>query len=180
MEALWILLFGLLYRGRGGLWDDLLHRDIPSTVSRGLWSLAVTVTIMAYAIELWRSPLIFTASGIAIFAAAFWGVCYGYFGGQFDLSKTENRNWNNYARLSARGMWIILPVATALSIANILIPINIIPVWVAVAAGSGFVLYYLLGNVIRRYWKVQRHTQYGEWLLGLTIGSALCLTKSLL
>lgn len=39
------------------------------------------------------------------------GVLPGYFGGQFDLDKKDNRNFKNYARLTLRGMFICLPLA---------------------------------------------------------------------
>lgn len=150
-----MLLAGLFYRFRGGLLDDIICRDLPNKLIRSLWAAFVSYQTYIY----WQLvPL--------IFLAAYAGVTPGYFGGIFDLSLKENRNFKNYLKLTLRGMFIMLPVAI------ITIPLEVHGPLYGVLAGAMFVPCYLAGNYLFKLSKLQGQTQYGEWLLGMCIGAA--------
>lgn len=155
MIILWALLGGLAYRIRGGLLDDILHKELSNTLIRMIWALYVTVLIGNLNLSL------------GVFLCALLGVVPSYWGGKFDLTLPENRNFRNYAWLTVRGAFICLPLAIFLSL------FGMHQAWLGVAAGSGFVIYYLLGIVIHRFCKLQGHSQWGEWLIGIAIRLSL-------
>lgn len=151
MLILWALLGGVCGRIRGGLLDDWLGRDLPNIFIRSFWAAAVTALLVTKPDNYFVSPIIFGLSYL--------GVMWGYFGGAFDLGKPENRNFGNYVTLTARGMCIMLPLAMFMTI------LLDCAIWFGVAAGALFVPCYLAGNVLHRFFKIQGHTQWGEWLL---------------
>lgn len=164
MEPILILLAGLAYRIRGGLGNEYVRKllkkpegwEIPNNYIRSVWALYVA---MIFPISL-LSPLIFMLALI--------GVIPGYFGGKFDLTLKQNRTWKNYAWLSARGAWICLPLAVCFY--------TIYPwLFLGVIAGAFMPVWYLIGTVIPEKKGVISHSQIGEWLIGLSIGGALCL-----
>ena len=166
MIILWILLGGFAYRIRGGLLDpyigEIIHRgsgySAPNNYIRSIWALYITILIGA------NSPYL---EMIGIFLCALLGVAPSYWAGKFDLTLPENRNWRNYAWLTVRGAFVCLPLAIFLSL------FGMHQVWFGVAAGSCFVVYYLLGIVIHRFCKIQGPSQWGEWCLGILIGLSL-------
>jgi hypothetical protein len=161
MEALIGALLGsAAYRIRGGGIDLWLGRVIgkrggwtPSNgYGRAFWALFVTLLLpLGY-----HSPF--------IFALAFLGVLFGYFGGEFNLALKENRTWKNYAKLTARGAFIMLPLALTYGLLYS-------QLWLGVAAGLLFVPCYLADNYLKKY----AHANWGELLLGFMIGGALWL-----
>jgi hypothetical protein len=159
MEAILIsLLGGLCYRIRGGLLDDIIGREISNFYIRSAWATPVAL-VLAWQSQLWLAfPL--------IYCAALLGVSWGYLG-EFSLDFPKNRNWKNYLLLSIDGMKVMLPAAALMS------TLDFHQVWFAVFAGLVFAPAYLLGNVIYRFCKLQGPTQYGEWLLGMSIAAAL-------
>ena len=164
MIILWALLGGLCYRCRGGLADPYIGLalgkgtgyEAPNNIIRSVWALFIMVML----------PLSLQTS-LLIFFLALLGVLPGYFNAEFDLSLPQNRNWRNYARLTARGMFICLPLAIVMSL------LGNHAVWFGVVAGALFVPCYLAGNLLYRVCKIQGHTQYGEWLLGMCIAGVL-------
>jgi len=102
---------------------------------------------------------------ILVAIAAYFGVMFGYWGGQFDLEKPENRNWKNYAILSVRGACIPIPVCLTIGGG-----------WWAILAGAGFPFYYLAGLWIAPRLKLpmlHKFSEWGEFLLGATIAYGL-------
>jgi len=148
-----IILGGLAYRVRGGLADDILGMELPNGWIRAVWALFVTCLIPA---PIYWFPV--------IFGLAFLGCAVGYFNAEFDIK--NHRHWRNYARLTARGMFTILPVA----ILGWLIGYN---AWWGVLAGALFVPCYEAGIAIYCISKLQTYTQYGEFLLGAAITAGL-------
>lgn len=152
------LLGSIAGRIRGGGIDyrigELLKKPADWTPSNGygraFWALFVTLSLPLG----WHSPF--------IFALAFLGVLFGYFGGEFNLALKENRNLKNYARLSARGVFIILPLA--LTYGSLYSQL-----WLGVAAGLLFVPCYLADNYLKKY----VNWNWGEILLYGAIGGAL-------
>jgi hypothetical protein len=162
MIILWALLGGLTYRIKGGLIDDILHREFSNTLIRSVWALYVTLML----------PL--SIYSPAAFILAFAGVIMGYWGGKFDLTKKENRTIRNFLILACRGAFIMFPLALSTSILSI---VNFSPVycqlWYGVIAGALMPLYYLAGLGIGEIFKIQGKSQWGEWLIGIAIGSVL-------
>lgn len=161
------LLGSIAGRIRGGGIDyrigELLKKPADWTPSNGygrsVWALFVTLSLPLG----WHSPF--------IFALAFLGVLIGYldqiakylnFPSGFDLSRKENRTWKNYTLLSARGVFIMLPLA--LTYGSLYSQL-----WLGVAAGLLFVPCYLADNLLKKY--VNWH--WGEILLYGAIGGAL-------
>lgn len=159
----------LCYRIKGGLLDATVAKilgkpeidsetqepwGIPNFYIRAVWAMCVTFHVITPEIIL-SAPL--------IFAAAYLGVAWGYFG-KFSLDFPQNRNPRNYFWLTIDGMCIMLPVAVVMTF------LDDPSTWLAVLAGALFVPCYLLGNFIHKYVKIQGPTQYGEILLGGVIG----------
>lgn len=155
----------LVYRIRGGMGNEAIRNysgkpkgwEIPNGIIRGIWALYVTILIGA------NSPYL----GLPIiFVLAFLGVVPGYFGGEFDLTKKENRTWQNLSLLSARGAFIILPLALCFS--------TLYPhLWYGVACGALMPIWYLLGVEIGKKSAIMSHSQWGEVLIGASIGACL-------
>jgi hypothetical protein len=152
------LLGSAAYRIRGGGVDLWLGKVIgkregwtPSNgYGRAFWALFVMLSLpLGY-----HSPF--------IFALAFLGVLFGYFGGEFNLELKENRTWKNYALLSARGAFIMLPLA--LTYGSLYCQL-----WYGVVAGLLFVPCYLIDALLKKY----SSRNWGEILLGAAIGGVL-------
>jgi len=95
---------------------------------------------------------------------AYIGVMFGYWGGKFDLSLKANQTLRNYAWLTARGMFIGLPLALASG------------AYLGVVAGALFVPCYLIGNTTSRYFKLgmlKGHTEHGEFFIYTLIAYGL-------
>jgi len=142
------------YRIRGGGIDHLFSRPVSNHILRSVWALFVTLSLPLG----WHSPF--------IFALAFLGVLFGYFEGEFNLAKKENRVWRNYCILSARGAFIMLPLA--LTYGSLYSQL-----WLAAAFGLLFVPCYLADIPLKKY--VNMYQNWGEVLLGFVIGGALWL-----
>lgn len=135
----------------------------PNKILMSVWALFVTLSLPFG----WHS--------IFVFAFAFLGVWFGYFHqiakyfgfpSGFNLALKENRTWKNYALLSARGAFIMLPLA--LTYGSLYFQL-----WLAAAAGLLFVPCYLADNYLKKY--VNMYWNWGELLLYGAIGGALCL-----
>lgn len=161
MELLISLLGGVIYRIRGGAFNDFFRDyfgkppewEVPNLWIRGLWAVFMAVMCVA-------------ASGDILYfvTAPLWylGVAPGYFGGEFNLESKENRNPKNYLKLTARGCFIALPAAIATGAFG------------GVAAGFFFVPFYLLGIAIvylfkPKFKELRGFSQWGEFLLGMAV-----------
>jgi len=146
------ILGAIFYRVRGGGIDHLFSKPISNHILRSVWALFVTLSLPIG----WHSPF--------IFALAFVGVLFGYFGGEFNLALKENRVWRNYLILTARGAFIMFPLALTYGLIYS-------QLWYGVAAGLLFVPCYLADNYLKKLYK----QNWGEILLGAAIGGALWL-----
>lgn len=141
--------------GEGGWFEKLFGFAIGTFLGRFLWCVPVSYMFA----ETWLEFA-------AYLALTYGGVMFGYWGGQFDLEKEENRNWKNYAILSLRGAFIAFPLALATG------------AWGGVIAGSILPFYYRLGMSIAPRLKLpllHGFSEWGELMLGLAIAVGLCL-----
>lgn len=159
MKYLLIIIAAIGYRlrgsaGKGGWVEKLTGFAIGTFLGRFLWCVPVALMVSSG----WQQFILVTAS-------AYFGVVFGYWDGQFDLEKPENRNWKNYAILSARGAFI--PLAVCITISG---------GWWAIPAGAALPLYYLAGLWIAPRLKlptVHTFSEWGELLLGASIALGL-------
>lgn len=155
-------LFALCYRIRGGFGNEITRRllkkpqgwEIENGYIRILCAISLAITAFGWNPTIWQVLL------------AFAGIAPGYFKGKFDLSLKENRTWQNYAWLSARGMFICLPLALCFGL-------SYPQLWLGVLAGALMPACYLAGQIVGKYSKLQSPSQWGEWLIGLSIGIVL-------
>lgn len=167
----WGCIGGFAYRTRGGLLDAAVGRalgeapdwQIPDTLIRAVWGIAVEFCILSYTDSLLH--------GAIIGCLAFVGTLPGYFGGEFDLSLPANWNWKNYLRLTARGMFTCLPAACYATGADLGITAQAL--WCGVAAGAVFVPAYLSGKWLYHIAREQGQSQWGEWQLGFSTLAAI-------
>jgi len=164
MIILSTILGATAYRIRGGGGNEIVRKilkkpegwEILNGWIRCIWALFVTLN---FPLNL-ASPVMFIIS--------FFGVTMGYWGGEFDLTKQENRTWKNYAILAARGAFIILPLALCFTL-------SYPQLWFSVLAGALMPAFYLLGVGIGKKYAILGTSQWGELLIGAAIGFALCL-----
>lgn len=151
MEAIIGAIAGsICYRLRGGGADFLFSKPINNQILRSIWALFVTLSLPLG----WQS--------IYIFAFAFLGALFGYFGGQFNLAEKGNRTWQNYSLLSARGCFVLLPLALTYGLLYS-------QLWYGVAFGALMPLCYLADNYLKKY----VNWNFGELLLGAILGAIL-------
>lgn len=156
---IWALIGALAYRIKGGLISQLIGRELPNFLERSVWCLYLMFSF----------PL--SWASLSIFGLAYAGVIEGYLGGKFDLSLKENRKWKNYVRLSARGVLLLLPLTLCFY--------QLYPwLWLGLLAGALMPICYLIGLLFPKN-KYISHSQYGEFLIGLTLGFALEIAKNL-
>lgn len=148
---MWPLIGAIAYRIRGGLLDDLLGRELPNFIGRAIWSLAVVAA-------LWDKADVTPA-----FLLAYLGCAVGYFNAEFDLLPARNRVLMNYARLAARGMFTMFPLALYL---HLFTDVNI---WWSVLVGALLPACYASGITIYCYSKAMAYSQWGEFLFGALI-----------
>lgn len=162
MDVILAILGGFAYRIRGGGGNEFARKllgkpaewEAPNGIIRSIWALFVTINLYFSHPQFYIIPL--------VFILAFIGTLPGYFGGKFDLSLKENNTWQNYTRLSARGLFITLPLTLCF------FPIYPQLVYASLL-GLLFVPCYLVGITLARYFPVWIHTQWGEFLLGAII-----------
>ncbi len=155
MEYLASILAIIGYRLRGsagkGGWIDKLTGYAPGTrFGRMLWCAPIAGVVAQSWIEI-----------LPVMLAAYVGVMFGYWGGEFNLEHKPNRNFKNYAILTVRGMVIPLFVC--------LITLDY---WWAIAGGALFVPCYLAGLWIAPRLKLpllHGFSEWGELLLGASI-----------
>lgn len=165
-----ILAFILGFFGRrlvgGGLDGDIEKRlfgsELGTQISRLIyWAIPVAILVMALTGNIF--------AGLVSLPLAWLGLVPGYWGGKFNLENKANRNLANYARLTARGAFIALPLCIGLQLLLGYAP------WLSVAAGALFVPCYLTGiwlsrfDRLNRMWRVvifKDPSNYGEGLLG--------------
>jgi len=141
LEIFYIILGALCYRFRGQAKDS-----VGTFLGRLPWCLLVALITFQH---WWQMPI--------IIGLAYVGVMFGYFGGKFDLADKNNRHWENYLRLSVRGGFIIFPVYLLMGH------------WLAVLAGSLFVVYYFIGLSTGG----SKFPLIGDLLIGATIMAGL-------
>lgn len=172
METIILSILGALaYRIRGGLSNEFVRKtlgkpaewEIPNTIICGLWGLYIAAILPIT----WATPL------LALIVAATAKIGYlkqvaDYFGfpSGFNLEDKDNRTWQNYLLLSARGVLILLPAALCFS--------QLYPhLWYGVAFGALMPLWNLIGVEIRKHSDIMGASQWGEVLIGASIGAVL-------
>lgn len=168
-NAIIIFIIGaVLGRIKGGLGNEFVRKrlkkpegwEIPNSIIRGIWALAVSGVFVAYTSEYLYSPI--------VFGLAYLGALHGYFKGKFDLALPENRNPRNYARLTLAAMARTAPLALAFWFTPYADAF-----WLGTFAGAMAAPAGLLGVVMHRYWKIQGHTQWAEAILYGSILTAI-------
>lgn len=161
-----IILGIIAYRIRGGLGNEFIRKllgkpigwEIPNNIACIPWALHI---MLLFPLS-WASLLLF----IIIHQTAKIGYLkqiseYFGFPSGFNLAKKENRTWQNYSLLSARGMLICLPALSLYQYYPSLLG--------GVLAGALTPIFYLIGAYIPERKGIISHSQYGEWLIGIAI-----------
>lgn len=108
--------------------------------------------------------------------AAFIGVVFGYFGGEFNLAEKRNRNWLNYILLAIRGGFIAWPVCLTLYVAQKLgLYTGGLGDW-GMRVGLFLPAFYLLGLKLEgriRLPMVSSFPNWGEFLTGGAVMAAV-------
>ena len=166
-----ILLGGLAGRIRGGMFNEsvrnFLHKppawEIPNTIICGVWGLYIAAILPLT----WASPLVALIVGVTakIGYLKQVGEYFGFKSG-FNLALKENRTWQNYSLLSARGILVILPAYLCFY--------QLYPQLLGgVLAGSLLPIAYIIGFTIPEIKGKISHSQYGEWIIYSTITAGI-------
>jgi len=150
-NAILVALGSAAYLFKSGAFDHWFGRELPNWIGRSAWALVVTAAIYNHV-----QPLLLPIC----FALAYLGVAVGYFNAEFNLMLTKNRVPKNYARLTARGMFLTFPLALFLWVFT---GVNI---WLSVLAGALFVPCYEAGITIYCYTSRWLYNRLGDMLFG--------------
>ena len=155
---MWPILGSLAYLFKSGAFDHWFGRELPNWIGRSCWALVVTAAVYSH-VQALLLPV--------CFALAYLGVAVGYFNAEFNLMLTKNRVPMNYARLTARGMFLMFPLALFLSVFT---DVNI---WWSVIAGAAFIPSYMAGIAIYCYTGLWLYNRWGDFAFSLCVMTAL-------
>lgn len=165
------LLGGVAYRIRGGMGNEFVRKmlgkpaewEVSNTLICGIWGVFISLLF----------PISWTTLLLALVIGGTAKIGYlkqvaEYFGfpSGFNLALKENRTWQNYSLLSARGALICLPAYLCFY--------QLYPSLLGgVLLGALMPICYLIGFTIPEIKSRISHSQYGEIMIGATVTAGI-------